>query len=211
MEISSIFRKISKEFKVLTGEAGKEKVYSSRQEYPDKGTAEKAFERSKEKLFEVRKWSDLPGITSAGFALFNAQGQPKPEGKLRTGDFLLIDLPGPDPETWVRVTDLQEGHDQAFFTVSPSPDPREAGEEEVREVEHFFADTATSTFKVALKGKTIYGYEIGKNEKINNNGKKAGNMGWINTLISEGGWIFFQEMQWEQLTDYLVHKIETGR
>jgi hypothetical protein len=67
---------------------------------------------------------------------------------------------------------------------------------------------ATSTFRVQRRGKSIYAYEIGKNEGINNEEEDAGNRKLINTLFAEGGWAGVQKLQWKKLTDYLVHKIE---
>lgn len=206
MALKDILKKISEEKKVIQGEAVKDKLYSSQQDFHDREKALREFERSKEKLFDVNRWSRLPGITS-GFQLYTPQGEPKPKGRPQPGDFLMIDLPGPAPENWVVVTDVKEEKEMAEFTVSPSRDPRDKGEE-AKEVEHFFSDGSTSTFKVELKGTTLYGYEIGKNEGINNKGKKAGDREIINTLIAEGGWAFFQKIQWEKLTAYLVHQVD---
>lgn len=206
MALKDILKKISEEKKVIQGEAVKDKLYSSQQDFHEREKALREFERSKEKLFDVNRWSRLPGITS-GFQLYTPQGEPKPKGRPQPGDFLMIDLPGPAPENWVVVTDVKEEKEMAEFTVSPSRDPRDKGEE-AKEVEHFFSDGSTSTFKVELKGTTLYGYEIGKNEGINNKGKKAGDREIINTLIAEGGWAFFQKIQWEKLTAYLVHQVD---
>lgn len=201
-----MFNKIKKEKKILEGEESRNTFYSSQKDFPDRVTAEKEFERSKQKLFDVNKWSDMPGITS-GFALYNADGKKKPTSQPEVGDFLLIDLPGPAPENWVVVTDIKVEEDLAEFTVSPSPDPRSTGEER-KEIEHFFSDEATSTFRVHLKDKSIFAYEIGRDEGINNEGEDAGNREIINTLIAEGGWAGFQALQWEKLTNYLVHNTE---
>lgn len=206
--IKKVEKKVEKEKKVLEGEETKDKLYSSKKDFPDKATAQREFKRSKEKLFDVNKWSRMPGITS-GFQLYSPEGKPKPDHKPQVGDYLMIDLPGPAPENWVVVTDIQEKDEAAEFTVSPSQDPRDKGEE-AEEIEHFFSDGATSTFKVKLEGNTISAYEIGKNEGINNEGKEAGNREVVNTLIAEGGWALFQKIQWEKLTDYLVHKTEIG-
>ena len=67
---------------------------------------------------------------------------------------------------------------------------------------------ATSKFKVERLLGSIHAYEIGVNEAINNKGEEAGNRKSINTLVAEGGWAGFQKLQWEKLTNYLVHNIE---
>lgn len=206
MGISDFLKKVKTEAKVVTGQAAKDKLFESQRIYKEKAEALKGFQLAKEKLFDVNKWSNLPGV-SAGFKMFTREGAVKASGSPEVGDFIKIDLPGPTPETWVEVIDRKEEKESAEFTVSPSPDPREKGEE-VRDVEHFFDDDATSTFQVMLQGTTLYAYEIGKEETPNNKSEKAGGMGVINTIISVGGWLAFQEMQWNKLTDYLVHHID---
>jgi hypothetical protein len=116
-------------------------------------------------------------------------------------------LPGPVPENWVIVTDIKEEENMAEFTVSPSIDPTEKNKER-KEIKHFFIDEATSTFRVEILDKTIYAFEIGRNEGVNNEGEEAGKRKLINTLVAEGGWAGFQKFQWEKLTGFLVHKIE---
>ena len=49
-----------------------------------------------------------------------------------------------------------------------------------------------------------------EDEAINNQGEEAAGRKWINTLIAAGAWLGFQKIQWEKLTDYLVHKPEPG-
>lgn len=206
MGLKNIFTTLKEEVKVVEGEATKDKQYSGHKEFPDRETAVREFERSKEKLFDVNRWSRMPGITS-GFQLYTPDGKPKPKGLPEKGDFMMIDLPGPAPENWVVVTDIKNEKESAEFTVSPSQDPRDEGDE-AKEVEHFFSDGSTSTFKTEIKGTTIYAWEIGRNEGINNEGKKAGDREVVNTLIAEGGWALFQKIQWEKLTSYLVHETE---
>ncbi len=206
MSVGDFINKIKTEFKVLTGEETKDKFFDSRNDFIHRDVAVREFQRSKEKLFHVNKWSNLPGIAS-GFKVFDDQGLEKPQGIPQLGDYILIDLPGPAPDTWVKVIDVLEEEEMAEFTVNPSHDPRKK-EEKKEEVDHFFADEATSTFRVMLQDASIYAFEIGKEEGINNKGKKAGGRQLINTVIAVGGWMAFQEMQWRKLTDYLVHKIE---
>jgi hypothetical protein len=89
--------------------------------------------------------------------------------------------------------------------VSPCGNPKAAGESTEGQVAHFFGGEATSTFRVELKGNTLVASEIGRDERINNQGDEAGGRAVVNTLIAEGGWALFQEMQWKKLTDYLAH------
>lgn len=199
-------KKVQREKEVIAGNATKDKTYSSQREFQDEGTAQKEFSRSVEKLFQVNRWSDLPGISST-FQLYSPEGVALPAGKPKVGDYIKILLPGPVPENWVIVTHVQQQNDMAEFTSSPSIDPTAKGKDR-EEIKHFFIDEAKSTFRVTRQGNTIYAYEIGVNEGINNQGDDAGNRKLINTLVSEGGWAGFQAYQWKKITDYLVHEIE---
>lgn len=197
---------IKKEKEVLKGEATRDVTYSSEQAFPDETAAGNEFHRSVTKLFDVDRWSDLPGIT-ATFELYDANGRRKPAGTPAVSDHIKIMLPGPFPDNWVVVTHTNKGQNSAEFTVSPSHDPNATGEEQ-EEIKHFFSDGATSTFKVERVGNVLRAYEIGRNEGINNQGEEAGDRKIINTLIAEGGWLFFQKVQWKKLTDHLVNKLE---
>jgi hypothetical protein len=203
--VNKIKDKIVKEKEVLEGEESKDKFFYSQQEFPNEANAKSEFERSKRKLFDVNQWSNLPGVTSS-FQLFKPSGEIKFTDNPEVGDYIKILLPGPMPENWVKVIDVEEGIDSAEFTVSPSPKPKSKGKSE--ETDHFFTSDATSTFRVNRKGNIIFGYEIGKDESINNQGEEAAGREWINTLIAQGGWLGFQKVQWEKLTDFLVHLIE---
>jgi hypothetical protein len=205
MKKKNLSQKIKDEIRVIKGESYKDRTYSSESIFPLKEDAEREFKRSVKKLFNVNRWSELPGITSE-FILYSHDAKQKNAEKPDIHDYIKIILPGPVPENWVIVTDIKEDDQSAEFTVSPSINP-EKGDEDRQIIEHFFTGKATSTFKVTLGHKTIHAYEIGRNEWINN-AEEAGNRKLINTFIAEGGWAGVQKFQWEKLTDYLVHKIE---
>lgn len=203
MSLKDIFNKAKKEVKVVQGEETKDKVYTNENTFADEATAIKEFERAKAKLFDVNGWSRLSGINST-FKLYNRQGQPSNAEMPEVGFYMEIILPASSIENWVQITDLKVTDNLAEFTVHPSEKPKPQAENEA-EVEHFFIKEASSTFRVAREGSKLIGYEIGKNEGINNQGEEAGNRAVLNTLVAEGGWALFQEMQWDKLTKYLVH------
>lgn len=194
---------IKKEKEFIFGEATRDVTFSSERKFKDEVQAEQEFLRSISKLFDPDRWSDLPGITST-FELHDENGIRKPSGKPIEGDHIKIRLPGIPIDHWVRVIDVKDEPTNAEFTVSPSTDPTSTDPG----VKHFFVKEATSKFKVELLLDTIHAYEIGVNEAINNKGEEAGDRKLINTLIAEGGWAGFQKLQWEKLTNYLVHNIE---
>ncbi len=197
---------IEKTNNVVDDKQGKNRSYRSINKFADEIKAEKEFLRARKKLFNINKWSELPGITSS-FQLYSALGEKKYKDKPKINDYIKIDIPGPFPENWVVISSIEQGERIAQFTVKPSSKPEKNGKN-VKETEHFFDQESSSTFKVERKGKLLYGYEIGKNEVINNEGKEAAGRKVMNTLIVIGAWAGFQKLQWEKLTDYLVHKTE---
>ena len=206
MGLKDFFKEAKEEKKVIEGEITKDKTYSSSNSFKDESDAADEFTRSIKKLYKVKEWSELPGLTSK-FILYDNTGQKKQAEKPAIKGYIKIILPGPAPENWVTVTDIREEEKMVEFTVSPSIDPT-ADRGEKDKIKHFFIDEATSTFRVELRGNEIHAWEIGRNEGINNEGREAGERKLINTLIAEGGWAGFQELQWKKLTEYLVHKIE---
>ena len=201
---ADFLNKLKHEWEVLKGEAGKDKTFCSEQEYPTEDAAHTAFIQGKERLFNVNGWSGLPGINST-FALHNQQGQPT-EQKPVPGFYVKIVLPGLPVENWVEIAEVQETETVAHFTVHPCPNPQN----EAEETQHFFAQEASSTFRIEQNGSVLRGYQIGKNEKINNQNQEAGDRAVLNTLIAEGGWAGFQDIQWLKLTDYLAGKAESS-
>jgi hypothetical protein len=200
MEEKSMADQVGQEEKAAEDTAVRNTAFGSEHTFADEAAATEAYVRSVEKLFHVNAWSDLSMFT-ADFTLYDQAAQPKLDGTVEPGDYILINLPGPLPINWVRVTDKQIDECWAEFTVQPSADPRETNS---GEVVHFFTDQARSTFRVERSGTRITAAEIGQQEAINNH-EKAGDRALINTAIAEGGWLFYQKIQWKLLTDYLVH------
>lgn len=210
MGIKDIFNKLTDkvehEVNAAKGEEGKDKLFSTESIYPTEAEAKSAYQRSVKKLFDVNGWSGIGGINST-FTLYNHYGQPAGGKKAAVGDYIKIELPGAKIENWVQVVNIKDDEQGVEFTVRPSEIPeekQEPGEEE--ETKHFFTDEASSTFRVERLGNKIIAFELGLNEVINNDGEEAGGRGVLNTLIAESGWAFFQKLQWDKLTAYLVHK-----
>lgn len=194
---------IKDEAKVIKGEKSKDKTYSSSREFTNEEAAKLGFQMSVAKLFDVNAWTDIPGIANAAFELFSQDGTSLKRSYLQNGDFIKIDLPGPLPFYWVKVTEVTQDDHSAQFCVQPTYDPTDKKDDKMV-TDHFFQDQARSIFRVERNGREIAAMEIGINEAINNKEAEAGEKGLINTLVSAGGWAIFQKYQWKNLTDYLV-------
>lgn len=208
MVLSEFSNWIKKEFQVLTGNKGKNKQCDHKHVYGVLSQAESAFERSKQKLFNVNAWSNMEGINSK-FSLYDHNGQ-RCSGSVQKGFFIRIELPASKIEKWVHVTDMRNELELAEFIVHPSKKPEEKSDPNA-EVQHFFTAEASSTFRVVRKKNVIEAFEIGRNEIINNQGAESGDRSILNTLIAEGAWAGFQKIQWDKLTKYLVHLNEVER
>jgi len=203
-KLKDFIKDIKDEGEVLKGDKSKDTHFSSQKEFADEFEAIESFQISKEKLFNVDDWSNIPAVGSSSFKLYSREGNPSSSKKPIVGDYIKIDLAGLLPDNWVEVIDVKEDGNFAEFTVKPSADPTKNKESST--TEHFFQKQARSTFRVQRRGTLIYAEEVGRNETINNEDEEAGNRKIVNTVISEGGWAGFQKYQWKTLTDYLVDK-----
>lgn len=201
MDLKSIADKVQHEVNVVQGDEARDVSYVSQNTFANDVETDNAFARSVDKLLHVNGWSGLSTFT-ADFLLHDQHGQRKPDGKAEVGDYIKIVLPGPMPENWVRVIDCSAQENCVDFTVQPTHDP---GRTNADKVEHFFSAEARSIFRVERAGTTITASEIGRDETINNQQPAAGDRAIVNTAIAEGGWLFYQKLQWKLLTDYLVH------
>lgn len=203
MGLKDIFNKIKTEVKVVQGEETKDKVYTNQNTFPDEATAIREFERAKQKLFDINQWSKLEGINST-FELYDDRGRRTSANMPEVGYYIRIILPASPIENWVRISEINIESDMAEFVVHPSEKPKELTDEQ-EVIQHFFIKEASSTFRVQRRGSTLIGYEIGRNEGINNQGEEAGDRALLNTLIAEGGWAGVQALQWDKITRYYVH------
>ncbi|WP_421826220.1 hypothetical protein [Larkinella sp.] len=184
---------------LLKGEDSVDKTFCSQKNCPDQETAQPAFARAREKVFDVNRWSDVSSLT-AKFVLHDAAGRPKPSGWPTVGDFICLELPGPTPENWVKVIEVIDEERKAGFAARPCADPNE----NENRTEHFFTAESTSTFRVERVGNTLSACQFGENERINNQHPEAGGRAVVNTVIATTGWLFYQKIQWKTLMDYLL-------
>jgi hypothetical protein len=204
MKRQSPRRILRREVRILLGQEARNRSYQQTRTHPDEAAAGRTFAAARQRLFAVEGWSGLPGLT-ATFTHFDAAGQRKRGQPPAVGDYLFIDLPGPDPGNWVRVTAVEEGATWAEFVARPSAAPSQP----TGPIAHFFGSDARTIFRVERRGTEVRALEIGENERINNRGPAAGRRALLNTLMAEIGWLFLQPHQWKTLTRYLVEgKIE---
>lgn len=216
-KIDQIKNKLKTEANILSGVESKSKVFESIRQLSDQENKELEWSKAQERLFDVNKWSDVGGITTASFLLHDSMGNHVMRKVPQVGDKISIDLPGPLPLNWVEVIQITQEPEKAEFIVCPTSDPTKivdsdqglAGEDIVGEdketvTDHFFTSDALSIFRIERKGQQLTATQIGLHERINNSKEEAGNKSLLNTLVAESGWLLFQPHQWQTLTDYVA-------
>ncbi|MFN3403478.1 MAG: hypothetical protein ACK40G_05230 [Cytophagaceae bacterium] len=199
-KIEKVGKKIKKAAKVLTGEEGLDKVFSSTRTFDHDALARGEYLNARERLFNVNGWTEHAQIANSSFQLYDKSGK-EVDRTVEPGDFIKITIPGPFPENWVKVLNKKDGESFCEFTVRPSNNPIDPDAEKV---EHFFKDDARSIFRVQRKANSLSAFEFGKDEAPNIEQPQAGDRALINLGINIGGWLGFQKIQWQKLTDYLV-------
>lgn len=175
------------------------RCFSNHRKYASSALAISEFEHARSRLFRLNDWSNL-GAFTANFVLYDSSFIRK-SSLLEVGSYIKITFPLPVPVNWVKVTEIFVDDSLAYFVVHPTVNPEDNTSETVA---HFLKKQAKSVFKIERKGSTVYGYEIGQNELINNTGKQSGGRKIINTLMAWGGWLGLQRYQWGKLTNYFV-------
>lgn len=165
--------------------------------------AKEVFATAKERLFHPLSWHGLAGALSAFFKPDKESGA-SAGGKIKEGDYLMIDLPAPknsagEGHDWVRVISLSQNEEadaeeSAGFTVAASINPHQPGEG----VAHFFNEEASSSFIIKRKGKKVIASYHGRNEKPNTSAATTGDK-IRNAVVAISAMAGFSELQWKAL------------
>lgn len=165
-----------------------------------------------ERLLHVNRWHEYAGKPTAAFQLFDEAGNAlyRPVQK---GDYLRIDIPGPDnPDTeggdWVQVIETGErstdDQELTFITVKASAGPLV----HPTRATHFFDEQATSTFVIFRKRLIVMAAVYGRNEHTND--KSPNLLTKIrNWLMYIGAQLGLANLQWKALTHGLLHHKES--
>lgn len=204
MVLDELFEKAKKEFQALKGEAAKDKLYESVNEFPDAIVAEVNFPAAVKRLLNINKWTEESGI-KATFELYDENGKRTHTETPEIGYFIKIILPGVPLDNWVQITDMRLTRCFVEITANPCPDPLKHEDKTA----HFFVKETKAIFRVELFNNKITANQIGVNERINNH-EEAGSRAIPNTLIAEAGWAGIQLIQWQNLTAFWSGKKDAG-
>jgi hypothetical protein len=171
--------------------------------------ASRQFLVSCSRLLNVNEWHVLCGALSSRFEVVSTSGVPV-DRLAREGDYFRINIPAPGPlegdgYDWVRIeriehhNDLVTDEDRVSMRVRPAPNP--TGEKS--DIAHFFAQEATSTFRVRRTQLKVTASVHGRNEMANDaTATPADNV--RNTLVSIGARAGMSALQWKSLVRGII-------
>lgn len=173
----------------------------------DEATAIKEFKACVQRLFSVNDWKAFSGEKATEFYITDKDGN-ECNRPVEEGDYLKIDIPAPgnqsgDGYDWVKVEKLvkhlaDSDYEGAGFTVRAAKNPTGAE----TDTAHFFSHSATSTFMMERKGKTIVAGYHGRNESVNKEGNIVDKV--RNTLVGAGALAGLSEVKWNDLMKSLL-------
>ncbi len=165
------------------------------------------FSILKNRFYSINYWNDYSGNGFADFNLFNSLGL-YIDRHPRVGDFIRIDIPGPGNVgskgyDWVRIDEItlttNDEKEIHLITCRPSASPKG----NPKHIEHFYSDSATSTFIIEKGIDYIKVGIYGRNEIPNTKNKGI----WTfvrNFLVTFGGFLRLTKIQWKTLADGML-------
>lgn len=170
--------------------------------------AKKYFKAVRERLLNVNDWKIMAVLPSADFTLCDESGR-KVDRLAKQGDYLRINIPGPDNQSgdrddWVKVEHVEEKYsvnvESIVVTVRPSANPKHPAE-----TAHFFSDEATSSFVVERRAEELIAAVYGRNEKPNTDaGSLKENI--RNSVVATVAMGLFSKIQWKSLVNGLIKR-----
>lgn len=152
---------------------GKQLDHIARTTFDSEAQSIEFYQIAKNRLLHPYEWYRIAKVPGARFVLTDQQGRDLIR-KMRKGDLLRIDIPGPgssigDGYDWVEIEEIEETISQSSgescsVTVRPTQNPRQR---ETDEVAHFFKHISSSTFLVKRTQNVVQAEYHGRNELIN--------------------------------------------
>jgi predicted DCC family thiol-disulfide oxidoreductase YuxK len=172
--------------------------------YPTVKEARVAYRTKRLALTNFNHWDRLSGWRNARFALFDRRGRPSESGVGRLGDFVRIDLPGPNGFDWCRVEELTKEADKTVLALRPSYDPT-ADPIEPNITAHFFTRDAINIITLERVGRQVIVTVDGMNQ-VPNIAQEASTplRAARNRLVAQLAWRGPQQHQWNRFSENLI-------
>ena len=177
---------------------------------PSASSARAIFQEAKKNLLNVNAWHTIAGPGSATFEIINSKGQ-RVKDTVKKGNYLRINIPvvpgspAGNGADWVRVEKINEEESDNYQCVSISVRPAPTPDDEDKEVAHFFAPDATSTFSIERRGRLVIAAVNGRNEVPNT--KTRNPLSFLrNFIVALGAMAGLNKPQWKSLVKGLIKK-----
>lgn len=178
-------------------------------ELPKEEDAKIFFGEAKERLLNVNEWKNIAGTLSATFQLVDAKGNTV-DRKAQKGDYFKIDIPGPGSKSgegydWVQIEEIESASlpdgERYGFRVRPTDNPQNHKED----VAHFYSEESTSSFVIERRKNKVTASVHDRNTKPNTDADTAVDK-IRDAVVGAAGVATFSKIQWQNLTDGLVHQ-----
>lgn len=188
---------------------GKHMNLRAKSSFENDRTAKVFYDIAKARLLNAYEWYDVAKIPAATFTLTDQRGE-EIIRKMRKGDILRIDIPGPGASSgngydWVRVEDIVEEETKegefCLITLRPTSNP----EHDDDEIAHFFKSMATSTLLVKRENLDVIAEYHGRNELVNTDTSKYTDK-IRNIVVGLAAKLGLSFSQWKSLINGLIEK-----
>lgn len=163
------------------------------------------------RLMDINNWGDFASKLSAHFSLTDNNGVTICNKTPEAGNLIRIQLPGPpnidgSGYDWVRIEKIEEEKDKfrkrdcIQLQVRPVENPFDKKKETQA---HLYTIDATSTFAVIRKNKTVWVFELGRHELVNNHAESFVNK-VRNLFVSIAAFIGLSTSQWKLLINGIL-------
>lgn len=167
------------------------------------------YQIARSRLLHPYEWYRIAKVPGATFVLADKSGR-KLIRKMREGDFLQIDIPGPgssvgDGYDWVLIEEIRDqignpSEESCYVTVRPAANPKS---DDYGEIAHFFEKMATSTFLIKRVHTNVRAEYHGRNEVINLDTSKLSDK-LRNSLVGIMAKLGLSTPQWKGLIEGFV-------
>lgn len=171
--------------------------------------AKALFKNASQKLLDINNWGNYAGENESKFTLTDSRGD-KIISTASKGNFIKIKITAPhnkegDGYDWVKIehiyteTDDTNNYEYIVLQVRPHKNPKGSSN-----TAHFYTDSATSTFCIIRKYKTVFALELGRNEKPNTNVTLLNSV--RNYIIAMAARLGLAKLQWKKLMKGFLHE-----
>lgn len=161
------------------------------------------FRKLSEKLLQINDWKVNAGKNPTEFYLYNKEDEKS--ALAQVNDLVKIKMPAPKNKLgngfdWVIVNRIEPTEQTEMKVLLLQMKPHSCAESASGNIAHFYKETASNTFILAKKNKTLQFSIHGRNE-VPNTGKVGFVSALRNFFVANGGIFGGSKVQWQDFTE----------